>query len=179
MLTEQVALYEPCACGETPLPMTDHHAAAENDAICDDAGTSVREIDAWARRASAASGFGDAARAVADDVHAFTNVGAYAGPSSRSSTYKLHQAARARLAAMVVDLVVAAIRRCGSIVRSAYAAYQQRRNATALYEVLRHLDDHVLHDLGFHRGELRSVTSNATSEADDVRVRALWIARGL
>jgi uncharacterized protein YjiS (DUF1127 family) len=182
VLTEQVALYEPCACSDTPLPITDHRAVAKNDAICDGARTLTQEIEAWPRRASAASGLGDVvdvARGVADVVHAFTSVAAYAGPYSRSSSYKLHQAARANRAAMVADLVVAAIRGCSSIVRSAYAAYRQRRNATALYEMLSRLDDHMLHDLGFDRSEVRSIASNASSEVDDVRMRAFWMARGL
>ena len=93
--------------------------------------------------------------------------------------YEVHQSVRARRAAMVGDVIVAAIRGCGSIARSAYVAYQQRRSSRALYEVLSRLDDHVLHDLGFHRGELRSIASNAASDVDEVRVRAIWMARGL
>jgi len=61
----------------------------------------------------------------------------------------------------------------GSIARKAYARYRQLRQARATYDVLRHLDDWTLRDIGFDRSELKSVAAEMTGMAEHTRQRLL------
>ena len=61
----------------------------------------------------------------------------------------------------------------GAFARRAYAGYRQRREANALSDALRQLDDRLLRDLGFDRSEIRSVAAEVTGEAETTRMRVL------
>jgi uncharacterized protein YjiS (DUF1127 family) len=122
------------------------------------------DIQAWARHADAANGFGD----VASIDAAFS-----AWPSS----YALYEEARSHRAVLLGDLIAAGMLAVGAIVRRTYARYQQRREARATYEALRELDDRMLRDLGFARDELISVAAEVTGEVERTRVRALLSQR--
>jgi uncharacterized protein YjiS (DUF1127 family) len=61
----------------------------------------------------------------------------------------------------------------GAFARRAYARYRQRREASALRDTLRQLDDRMLHDLGFDRSEISSVAAEFTREAESTRLRVL------
>jgi uncharacterized protein YjiS (DUF1127 family) len=56
----------------------------------------------------------------------------------------------------------------------AQARYRRRRQEMATQEALEQLDDRVLHDLGFHRSEIRSVAAEATGKAEYTRTLQLW-----
>lgn len=105
------------------------------------------------------------------------NVAAKTAPSTRPTSYDLYHAARARRSLVLGDLVVSMIRSLGSIARRARARYRQRREARELYDALRHLDDHLLRDLGFHRCEIASVAQEVTGATERTRVRVLLMSR--
>jgi len=138
---------------------------AGNDPMCDGPAVSRHEVEARARRASAASGFGGAAIA--------TTVALDATSSAWPSTYELYQAARANRAFVLGEMVAGALRLVRALVRQAYGWYQQRRQQSSLYETLSELDDRTLHDLGFDRSEIRSVAAEWVGEAERTRVRVL------
>ena len=99
------------------------------------------------------------------------------GPAGNDATCEdpaisKHQAARADRSFMLGELIVAAIQAAGAIARRAHARHRQRRQARALYDTLRHLDDHILRDLGVDRSEIRSVAADVTGEARYTHVRA-------
>jgi uncharacterized protein YjiS (DUF1127 family) len=66
---------------------------------------------------------------------------------------------------IIAEIIVAAMQAAGAIARRAHARYRQRRQARAVYEALRDLDDRTLRDLGFERGEIKSVAARMTAEA--------------
>jgi len=138
---------------------------AGNDPTCDDPADSKREIEAWARRAQAANGFGDAAT-----VDSATSV----WPSS----YELHQAARANRAFVLGEMLASAVRAVRVVLRSAYSRYRDYRQQSALYDTLSELDDRTLRDLGFDRSEIRSVAAEWAGEAEATRVRVLNTPHG-
>ena len=55
------------------------------------------------------------------------------------------------------DAIAAALRSILARVREARERNRQRRQAWATYDALRRLDDRTLRDIGYHRGELKSV----------------------
>jgi uncharacterized protein YjiS (DUF1127 family) len=136
------------------------HRVADNDANLDDAADSRHEIDAWARRAHAANGFGDAAT---------VDSAASAWPSN----YELYRAARANRAFVLGEMMASAVRSVRALVRLAYRRYRQYRHESALYDTLSQLDDRTLRDLGFDRSEIRSVAAEWAGEAAPTRVRVL------
>lgn len=143
---------------------------AGNDPVCDGPAGSRHEIEAWARRAGAASGFGDAA------------TGDMAAPDTASfpwpSTYELYQAARANRAFALAEMVAAALRSGRALVRRIYRRYRQHRRSSTLYETLSQLDDRTLRDLGFDRSEIKSVAAEWAGEAEATRVRVLHTVAG-
>ena len=50
--------------------------------------------------------------------------------------------------------------------------HEQRREARATYEALRHLDDRALRDLGFDRLEIASVAAEASGDVERTRCLA-------
>jgi uncharacterized protein YjiS (DUF1127 family) len=81
------------------------------------------------------------------------------------------RSARAYRSSTFGESIVAALRAAGAAVRRAHARYRQRREARAIYDALRHLDDRTLHDLGFDRSEIASVAAEATGAAERSRIR--------
>jgi uncharacterized protein YjiS (DUF1127 family) len=138
---------------------------AGNDATPEDPATSNAEVQPWAQHALAQNGFGD---------FASTDTASSARPTS----YELDQAARAYRSFTLGEIIVAAIQAAVAIARRAYASYRQRREAGAICEALRELDDRTLRDLGFDRDEIRSVAAELTGEAERTRVRTLWTSHG-
>ena len=53
------------------------------------------------------------------------------------------------------------------------------RDARAVYDALRQLDDRALHDLGFDRSELSSVAREATGGADYTRAHPILSSDGV
>jgi uncharacterized protein YjiS (DUF1127 family) len=128
--------------------------AAGNDATCEDASPALGAV------APQAAGASDVAQAAAVR-------------SAWSRRYELQQAACAHRSAVLVALIVAAIRAAGAKVRRAYARHRQRRQARVIDRELHQLDDRMLHDLGFTRDEISSIAAEATGRAEYTRIRVL------
>jgi uncharacterized protein YjiS (DUF1127 family) len=158
---EDVALFNVSTGSDTPTIILGYGSAG-NDAACEDPAMSEDDLDTLARDAPAADGLGD----VATDM----------GSSARPTSYDLHRAARAYRSVILGEFIVAAIQAVGAIARRAYARQRQRRQATAIHDALRRLDDRALRDLGFDRSETRSVAAEVTGEAEHTRVRAITFA---
>jgi uncharacterized protein YjiS (DUF1127 family) len=82
-----------------------------------------------------------------------------------------YHAARAHRSFTLGGIIVTVIQVAGAFARRALAHHRQRRQAVAIYDALRQLDDHTLRDLGFDRSEIRSVAAEVTGEAECTRVR--------
>jgi uncharacterized protein YjiS (DUF1127 family) len=120
-------------------------AAAGNVATIEGPGVARDDVRAW--HAVGANGFGDVATA---------------GPhiaATKPTAYEVHRAARAFRSRLLGDIVIAAIREVGAFLRRALARQRQRRQASALHDALRELDDHTLRDLGLRRSEITAVVS--------------------
>jgi uncharacterized protein YjiS (DUF1127 family) len=69
------------------------------------------------------------------------------------------------LGEIIVEIIVAAMRAAGAIARRAHARHLHRRQARAIYDALRYLDDRTLRNLGFERSEIKSVAARVMEEA--------------
>jgi uncharacterized protein YjiS (DUF1127 family) len=98
---------------------------------------------------------------------------------ARSTSYQLHQATQDHRSFTLAEIIVAAIQAAGALVRRVYACHRQRRQARAIYDELRQLDDRTLRDLGLDRSEITSVAAEVTGKAECTRGRALGTSPGL
>ena len=141
-----------------------------------------RELsDASARRAQAASGFGDAAldadykghTQARRDTHDGAAVVAPVGETPVvPSAMQLEAAARAERSRRVGDLAAAIWRAVAQRVRHLLKQAEQRRDARATYLALRGLDARTLHDIGLHRSEILSVALELGGAFETTRVQA-------
>lgn len=102
-----------------------------------------------------------------------------AGWCAPPPSYDLYQEAYAHRAVVLGEMIAAAIQAAGALVRRVHAHHQRRRQARAIRDALRQLDDRTLRDLGFDRSEISSVAAEVTGEAACTRVRALQTMHGL
>lgn len=119
-------------------------------------------LEAWARRALAANGFGGvelpaAARAAAQ---------AGAGESLAQLVDVPQRASFAQIVRAFAELAADAL-------RGAIAQWRAGRIARAARAALAQLDDRTLRDLGLHRSELGSVAAELARETDASRRRVL------
>ncbi len=159
-LAREVADREVSVCTDTPLLVIPRRGTADNDATCDDPALSTCDAESWARYASAASGFGDAATA--------------GWPTS----YEVHQAAKSRRARSLGASIAAAARAIRESARRLVARYRQRQDAKAAYDLLRGLDDHLLRDLGFDRSYIAAVTRESSAADISARMLTYWTSKG-
>jgi|GEM_PF-3053357 len=131
------------------------------DATPDYPAINETDIEAWARHARGVNGLGGDAEACAPAASAIP------------SAYELHRAARIERAFTLAEIIAEMVWAVGAFARRAYARYRQRREASALRETLRQLDDRMLHDLGFDRSEISSVAAEFTRGAESTRLRIL------
>jgi uncharacterized protein YjiS (DUF1127 family) len=141
--------------------------SAGNDATYE--GPKTSDVDAWARHALAANGFGEGAR--------FGDGAIIDAPSARATSYELYRDARAHCSFTLGEIIVALMQALAAFARQSLARHRQRRRARSTYDALRQLDDRTLRDLGFDRSELRSVAAEITREVERTRVRILRSAR--
>jgi uncharacterized protein YjiS (DUF1127 family) len=142
------------------------HNQGDGPAVRHDLAVSTDEIESWAEHARAANGLGDLETATA----------AY---SNRASGQASYQTARSHRSFTLGEILVAVLQVAISTAHRAYARYQQHRQAGAIYDTLRELDDRTLRDLGFDRSEIRSVAAELTGEAERTRMRVLLSSYGL
>jgi uncharacterized protein YjiS (DUF1127 family) len=103
------------------------------------------------------------------DSHRNHRCDSFAPPDS----YDLYHAARRERSIIIGEAIARAIVAVGATVREAFARYRKRRQAAATYAMLRELDDHMLHDLGFDRRELSSAAAESAVEIERTRVGVL------
>ncbi len=141
-----------------------------------------RELsDAGARRAMAASGFGDAAldadhkgqTQARHDTHDGAVVVTPVGERpTRPSAMQLEAAARAERSRRVGDLAAAIWRAVAQRVRHQLKQAQKRREARATYLALCDLDARTLHDIGLHRSEILSVALELADAFESTRAQS-------
>ena len=134
-------------------------AVASNDRLYGAASGTSEVIDAWARRAALASGFGDAP---------------VTGTSvERFSSHELALAARAAAHAGIGEILAALAQGFASQMRSVIASWKRARDARATRRALEQLDSRTLRDIGFERSEVASVAAELTGGAPVTRIRTL------
>lgn len=77
--------------------------------------------------------------------------------SARPTSVELRLAARAMRSRMVGDLIANAMEWTSQMAQRALARHRRDRRVRAAYDDLQHLDDRMLRDLGFCRGEIAEV----------------------
>jgi uncharacterized protein YjiS (DUF1127 family) len=151
---------------ETPIVNT-RRQPARNDDRCDDPPSAAVELDAWARHAQHANGFGGDA--------AITE----SSPVERRSSYALYHDARAHRDYALAEIIATAFVAIVDVARHAVERFRQWRDARATYDVLRELDDRSLRDLGLDRSELESIAAEVAGTTERTRVRAWMTSHGL
>jgi uncharacterized protein YjiS (DUF1127 family) len=131
------------------------HAIEECEALSTQ---STDAMDAWARHAAAANGFGDA--------------GVSEPPVRRPVSYELWRDTRAQRSRAIGEAVAAIAWVFAWLAGSFWRSWRRQRQASATYESLGTLDDHTLRDLGIDRSELRSVAAEVEGRVERTRVRA-------
>jgi uncharacterized protein YjiS (DUF1127 family) len=143
--------------------------------------------DARARRAMAASGFGDAAldadhkgqMQARHDTHGGAVVVAPVGERPAApSAMQLEAAARAERSRLLGDIAAQIWRPVAQRLRNLLKQAQQRRDARATYLALRELDARTLHDIGIHRSEILSVALELSGAFEATRVQSTRAPRG-
>ena len=124
------------------------------------------ELDAWARRAMAASGFGDAPESAA-------------APTMMPDAAELTASARAARSASLWEVIAVVTDAVRASVRRGISAWRRQRDELATYRALHALDRRTLHDIGLDSSEARSVAAELAGGADRTRVRALMTLRYL
>lgn len=144
--------------------------SARNDAICTEPAEGVaiypdeNELEAWARHAFGANGFGDAAiTRPASSIRS---------PSLGVTSAELARTARAQHSPDLRTLLFAAWRAAIAAGQRMLARHRQHRQVMETHDALTQLNDDVLRDLGFHRSELMSVATELAGGAERTRVRA-------
>jgi uncharacterized protein YjiS (DUF1127 family) len=126
----------------------------------------LTQIEAYARRAIAANGFGDA------------SVGPTEQPL-RLPSVQLYHCARAHRSRQLARIVGTTLRAVAAMARRMYVGWQRSRQAGATYVALHELDARTLRDLGFDRSEILSVAAEVAGNADSTRVRSVQARHGL
>ena len=93
------------------------------------------------------------------------------------SSVEYHRAARAHRSALQARLFATGLSWLGATLSRAYAEWQRRSHARAVYATLSQLDTRTLRDLGLDRSELTSVAAELTGSAALTRTRAINSAR--
>jgi uncharacterized protein YjiS (DUF1127 family) len=132
-----------------------------SDATRERPAINVGDLEAWARHARGVNGLGGDAEAGAPAA------------SSAARSHELQRAARLDRAFTLAEILAGMVWAVGAFARRAYVRYRQRREASALRDALRQLDDRMLRDLGFDRSEISSVAAEFTRAAESTRLRVL------
>jgi uncharacterized protein YjiS (DUF1127 family) len=147
-----------------------------------------RELsDACARRALAASGFGNAPLHGNDegltpschDTHRRELVGVPDGETPAApSAMQLESAARARRSRLLGNIAVSIRRAVVLRLQRLVTEAKRRHQARATYLALRGLDARTLHDIGLHRSEILSVALELGGAFQATRVHSTRAPRG-
>lgn len=118
------------------------------------------ELTAWARRAAASSGFGDAATS-APTV------------SPAPDALQLARAVRAERHAAFAEIIAALMTAMNDAIRGAIGRWERIRSERETFHALQALDARTLRDLGMDASELRSVAMEVSGATDPTRAHAL------
>ncbi|HQU47907.1 MAG TPA: DUF1127 domain-containing protein, partial [Casimicrobiaceae bacterium] len=130
------------------------------------------DLDAHARHAAAANGFGDtdlpAQTTIARSPVIEPHIGDDHGPT-RPHVVRLYRAASRLRSRLVGDAIVAAGRAIARGILGAWVAFRQNRIARDTHLSLDELDDRTLRDLGLNRSETWSIGMEAAGRAERTR----------
>lgn len=134
-------------------------APASNDAQYKASATND-ELTAWARRAAASSGFGDAVTG---------------SPRVAPAPDALHlaRAVRAERHAALAEIIAALMTAMNDAIRGVIARWKRIRSERETFRALHSLDARTLRDLGIDASELRSVAMEVSGATDPTRAHAL------
>jgi uncharacterized protein YjiS (DUF1127 family) len=133
--------------------------AASNDRLYQAPKETSAALDAWARRAAAANGFGDAPAA--------------GNAASRFSSYELALKAREAAHAGFGEILAAMAQSLVSQLRAAMESWKRARDTRTTQRALERLDTRTLRDIGFDVSEAPSVAAELAGGAPVTRVRTL------
>jgi uncharacterized protein YjiS (DUF1127 family) len=134
-------------------------AQASNDAQYKASATND-ELTAWARRAAASTGFGDAATSAPPVAPA-------------PDAMQLALAVRAERHAALAEIIAALMTAMKDALRGVVAQWKRSRSERETFHALRELDARTLRDLGMDASELRSVAMEISGASDPTRAHAL------
>jgi hypothetical protein len=144
-------------------------APASNDARYATSGAPVLDrsaLDAWARRAQAASGFGEA-------------VAAESYEARRRAAFDLNLEARAARSATPIEVLAALVAAGASAWKRMAADWRRARDVHATERALRGIDRRTLRDIGLDSGESGSIAAELGGMTDRTRAHALMKLRYL
>jgi uncharacterized protein YjiS (DUF1127 family) len=139
--------------------------AASNDRLYQAPKETAAALDAWARRAAAASGFGDAPTA---DI-----------PAQQSRSREIAAKARNAAQAGLGEILAAMAEALASQLRLISAAWQRARDARATRLALEGLDARTLRDIGLDHSESPAVAAELAGIAPLTRIHTLMTLRNL
>lgn len=139
--------------------VAERDAPASNDAQYKSSATND-ELTAWARRAAASSGFGDAVTG---------------SPRVAPAPDALHlaRAVRAERHAALAEIIAALMTAMNDAIRGVIARWKRIRSERETFRALHALDARTLRDLGIDASELRSVAMEVSGATDPTRAHAL------
>lgn len=118
------------------------------------------ELNAWARRAAASSGFGDAATGSLP-------------VSPAPDAMQLAIAARAERDAALAEIIATMVTAMSDAIRGVIVRWKRIRSERETFRALHALDARTLRDLGMDASELRSVAMEVSGATDPTRAHAL------
>jgi len=146
-----------------PGPPAGNDSALDDQTVSFDSASAADAIDAWARHAAAANGFGNLPTPTARTANAAPRD----GPWSGYDWYRSARTARSRALGEVLERLGFV---CAALVRRLYGRYQRNRRRAAQQRILADLDDRTLRDMGFHRSEIGSVAAEMVGDAERTRI---------
>lgn len=139
--------------------VTERGVPASNDAQYK-ASATRDELNAWARRAAASTGFGDAAT---------SSLPVSPAPDAMQLAFAVRAERHAALAEIIATLVTA----MSDAIRGVIVRWRRIRSERETFQALRALDARTLRDLGMDASELRSVALEVSGATDPTRAHAL------
>jgi len=147
---------------KTTYPRFDAYGPAVND----DDYSGAAELDVWAQRAFAASGFGDADVVLPDTA---PKAAVAASPAAAPE----HRRASLRQICLAVGATI------GAALRELVQRWREQRELRRTYRALGHLDERTLKDIGLGDHEAGSIAAELAGRAERTRIQALRTLREL
>lgn len=143
---------------------------ASKPAVNDEDFSGAAELEAWARRACAANGFGDANVAAP---------AAAAGAGAGAGAIEVHADALKFRSASFWAICFAIGEAIGTALERTVTRWREQRDLRRTYRALGNLDARTLKDIGFGKHEAGSIAAELAGRAERTRMQALHSLRGL